>query len=69
MFNIGDQVRFSPAWCTPAETGLIHIIREIRLNPVTNTESRYLSETVNGVKYLNGLNPVSVVDDFMIEKL
>jgi len=69
MFSIGDRVRFVPAWCTPEERDLVHVIREVRLNPVANTESRYLIETINGTKYLNGLNPVSVVDDFMIEKV
>ena len=69
MFSIGELVRFDPKWCTEEELSLIHVIREVRLNPVKNTESRYLIETINGAKYLNGLNPTTVVDDFMIQKI
>lgn len=67
MFKTGDIVRYNSKWCTEKERHLIHLILEVRLNPCTMTETRYLIETLNGMKVL-GRNLQEVVDDFMIEQ-
>ena len=63
-FNVGDIVRYAPEWCSEGERKLLHVIKERRLNPIKNTESRFLIYTLNsGLVF--GLS--STVDDFMIE--
>lgn len=69
MFKVGDLVRYAAGWCKPEESGLLHVVREIRLNPVKGTETRALIETINGSKRLGYLNPVETVDFEMIEKV
>lgn len=63
-FKVGDIVKYNPKWCTPGEEKYIHIVREIRLNPVTNEETRCLIETLNTNLFLN---PQEVVDFEMID--
>ena len=65
MFRVGDIVRFRKEWCSEGERKYLHIIKENRLNPVTNQMTRYLIETIN-MEHMT-LHPMSVVDDFMIE--
>ena len=64
MFNIGDIVRYAPAWCTPEERKYLHVIKERCLNPVTHEETRYLISTINTKL---SLGSTSVVDECMIE--
>lgn len=64
MFNVGDIVKYSPKWCTPGEEKYIHVIREIRLNPVTEG-NRYLIETLNMTRLI--FHPTETVDECMIE--
>lgn len=66
MFKVGDIVKYKKEWCSEGELKYRHIVREIRLNPVTNEMSRYLIETVNTEL---SLNPTETVDEFMIEKI
>ena len=66
MFNVGDIVRYRKEWCSEGERKYLHIIRERRLDPVKNTETRFLIETLNMESMT--LRPTGVVDDFMIEK-
>ena len=65
MFNIGDVVRYRANWCSPGEEKYIHIVKEIRLNPVTGG-NRYLIETINT---LLTLRPTETVDECMIEEI
>ena len=68
MYKIGSYVRFKKEWCNnESEYNLIHIIREIRLNPCSGG-NRYLIETINGSKYV-GMNPTECVDECMIESV
>ena len=69
MFKIGQKVKYKKDFCREEERELIHVIKEIRLNPVTGKETRFLIETINGTKYLFSMNPVEVVDDYMVEEL
>lgn len=63
-FNVGDIVRYDPEWCSEGERKYLHVIKERRLNPVTNTETRFLIYTLNS-SCAFGLS--SAVDDFMLE--
>lgn len=65
MFKIGEIVRYNPKWCSAGEMQYLHVIRENRLNPVTNTMSRYLIETINMQNMT--IHPTETVDDFMIQ--
>ena len=64
-FKVGDIVRYNPKWCSEGERKYLHIIKENRLNPVTNQMTRYLIETIN-MEHMT-LHPTSVVDDYMID--
>ena len=66
MFKIGQKVKYKSEYASEGEQAYIHIIKEIRLNPVTGTETRFLIETINTSLTFN---PQEVVDDFMIEEL
>ena len=65
MFKVGDIVRYKNGWCSDGERKYLHIVREIRLNPVTNQMTRYLIETIN-MEHMT-LNPTETVDECMIE--
>lgn len=65
--KVGQIVRYNPKWCSEGERHLLHIVREITLNPVTMQETRAEIETLNGYKFLGHLNAVEVVDFEMIE--
>ena len=66
MFKVGDAVRYRKEWSSPAERDFIHAVKEIRLNPVTMEETRYLIQNMS-VTRLGGIHPVEVVDEEMIE--
>lgn len=65
MFEVGTIVKYKDEWCSEGERKYRHIIKEQRLNPVTNEMTRYLIETINTTLTLN---PTSVVDECMITK-
>ena len=65
-FKVGDLVRYSHDWCTNGERKYIHVLKENRLNPITNEMSRWLIETINTNMVFN---PTSVVEDYMIVPL
>jgi hypothetical protein len=58
-------VRYSPKWCSPEERKYLHVVKENRLNPVTNQMTRWLIQTINMENMV--LQPSEVVDDYMIE--
>jgi hypothetical protein len=60
----GMIVRYDPKWCTPAERRYLHVVKERRLNPVTNEETRFLIETLNSNLFFN---PTETVDEEMLE--
>ena len=62
---VGMIVRFAAEWCTPGERKYLHVVKENRLNPVKNTMTRWLIETVNMESMY--FHPMEVVDDYMIE--
>ena len=65
MIEEGMIVRFAPQWCSPGERRYLHVVRENRLNPVTDEMSRWLIETINMRNMV--LHPTSEVEDYMIE--
>ena len=66
MFEIGDIVRYKAEWCCcEEERKYLHIIREFRMNPILNTPTRVLIETINTTL---SIRPTEVVEEFMIEK-
>ena len=64
MIKVGMVVRYKSGWCSDGERKYLHVVRENRLNPVTNEMTRWLIETINTGLFLN---PSEVVDDYMIE--
>lgn len=60
----GMIVRYDPKWCTPGERKYLHVVKERRLNPTTNEETRFLIETLNTNMFFH---PAEVVDEEMIE--
>lgn len=60
----GMIVRYDPKWCTPGERKYLHVVKERRLNPVTNEETRFLIETLNSNLFMN---PTETVDGEMLE--
>ena len=64
MFKVGDLVRYRKEWCSEGERKYFHIVKEIRLNPVTMEETCCLIETLNTNLTWN---PTEVVDFEMIE--
>ena len=65
MFKVGDIVRYKNGWCSDGERKYLHIVKEVRINPITNQMTRYLIETVN-MEHMT-LNPTETVDECMIE--
>ena len=65
--KVGAIVRYRKEWCSEGEREYIHIVRENRLNPVTNEMTRWLIETVN-MKNMY-FHPTQVVDECMIEEI
>ena len=61
----GMIVRYAREWCSPGERKYLHVVKENRLNPVTNKMTRWLIQTINMENMT--LHPTSVVDDYMIE--
>ena len=61
----GMIVRYAPEWCSPGERKYLHVVKENRLNPVTNQMTRWLIQTIN-MEHMT-FRPTSVVEDYMIE--
>lgn len=67
MIKVGTIVKYKKEWCTsPEEENYRHVVKEVRLNPVTGKMSRFLIETINTKLTLN---PTEVVDIDMIEEV
>ena len=66
MIKEGMIVRYASAWCTEGERKYLHVVKENRLNPITNKPTRWLIETINSGLTLN---PTEVVDEEMIEEI
>lgn len=64
MINPGTIVRYRPEWCTEDERYLLHIVKESRLNPVTNEMTRCLIVTLNSNL---AFQPSETVEEEMIE--
>lgn len=64
MIKEGMIVRYAPEWCSAGEEKYLHIVRENRLNPVTNKPTRWLIETLNSA--LTICNPTEEVEECMI---
>ncbi len=62
--SVGMVVRYAPKWCNPGEEKYLHVVKENRLNPVTNKMSRWLIETINSNSFFN---PTETVEEEMIE--
>lgn len=68
MIKVGAIVKYKKEWCAaPEEENYRHVVKEVRLNPVTMEETRYLIETINMENML--LNPLEVVEEEMIEEV
>lgn len=65
MITEGMIVRYSSEWCSLGERKYLHVVKENRLNPVTNQMTRWLIQTINMENMT--LQPTSVVEDYMIE--
>lgn len=65
MIKTGMIVRYAPEWCSPEERKYLHVVKENRVNPVTNEMTRWLIETINMENMV--FHPTEVVDDYMIE--
>lgn len=65
MIKQGMIVRYTPEWCSPGEREYLHVVKENRMNPVTNKMTRWLIETINMKNMV--LNPTEEVEDYMIE--
>lgn len=63
MIEVGMIVRYAPEWCGEGEEKYLHVVKENRLNPVTNTMTRWLIYTINS-NCIFGLS--ETVDDYMI---
>ena len=64
QFKVGDIVKYASGWCSEGEEKYRHVVIEVRLNPVTGEESRYLIGTLNTTL---ALGSTEVVDNYMIE--
>lgn len=64
MIEVGMIVRYRDKYCTPEERKYLHVVKENRLNPVTNKMTRYLIETINSSLVFN---PTEEVEEDMIE--
>ena len=62
--RVGMIVRYAPEWRSPGEEKYLHVVRENRLNPVTQEMTRWLIETINSSLFIN---PTETVEDYMIE--
>ena len=60
----GMIVKYAPEWCTPEERKYLHVVLENTLNPCTNEMTRWKIQTLNTNLFIQ---PVSVVEDYMIE--
>ena len=65
MIKKGMIVRYARPWCSPEKRKYLHIVKENRLNPVTNQMSRWLIQTINMTHM--SIQPTSVVEEYMIE--
>ena len=65
MIKEGMIVRYAHEWCSPGERKYLHVVKENRLNPVTNKMTRWLIQTFN-MEHMT-IQPTTVVDDYMIE--
>lgn len=65
MIKEGMIVRYHSNWCKPEERKYLHVVKENRLNPITNKMSRWLIQTINMNNML--IQPSEVVEDYMIE--
>lgn len=65
MITEGMIVRYASEWCSPDERKYLHVVKENRLNPVTNQMTRWLIQTINMENMT--FQPTSVVEDYMIE--
>jgi len=65
MIKVGMIVRYKKEWCSEGERELLHIVRENRLDPVNDTMTRWLIETINGNTFFN---LTETVDEDMIEE-
>ena len=65
MITEGMIVRYASEWCSPGERKYLHVVKENRLNPVTNQMTRWLIQTINMENMT--FQPTSVVEDYMIE--
>lgn len=63
--EVGMIVRYADGWCSEGEKKYLHVVKEKRLNPVKNTMTRWLIQTIN-MEYMT-FQPTQVVDDYMIE--
>jgi len=66
MIKVGSIVRYKKEWCSEGEEKYIHVVRENLLNPVKDTMTRWLIETINTSLTWN---PTETVDDYMIEEI
>ena len=65
-YPIGTIVKYRPEYCSDGEEKYRHVIKENRLNPVTNEETRYIIQTIN-MEYMH-FCPSEEVEECMIEK-
>lgn len=65
--KVGMIVRYADGWCAPGEEKHLHVVKENRLNPVTNQMTRWLIETIN-MKSMH-FHPTEVVESCMIEPI
>lgn len=64
MIEIGMIVRYKEKYCSPGERKYLHVVKENRLNPITNEMTRWLIETINSSM---AFNPTEIVEEDMIE--
>ena len=63
--EVGMVVRYREEWCSPGERKYLHVVKENRLNPVTNEMTRWLIQTINMENMV--FHPMSEVESCMIE--
>ncbi len=66
MIKEGMVVRYTEKYCSPGERKYLHVVKENRLNPVTNKMTRWLIETINSSM---AFNPTEEVEEDMIEPI
>lgn len=64
MIKEGMVVRYTEKYCSSGERKYLHVVKENRLNPVTNKMTRWLIETINSSM---AFNPTETVEEDMIE--